>query len=195
MNCNNCGARLREDAKVCPNCGAFVDDGGGYTLLTSEEMEYEDYYSDEKKTPKKKKSGFRWFVSIMLTLLIVGCGAYYYFENFYNRTPDVPSVTFETGSGIINDDEAVIYAHIKDNSDIEYIHGVSLYRYVGETRSVIGNALSTDYQYTKNIDATFRTIFFDTDGLELSEGANVLAFEIKLQFYDSDEIFTYVQPI
>lgn len=193
MNCKNCGAKLKNGAKVCPNCGALIDENEGYILLTSDDI-MDDVYTGE--SPKKKGKTFIRVLSALITLAIIGAGAYYFFANYYNKTPDKPNLTFETGSGIINDDEKVIYVTLRENARIEYIHGVSLYNYDKTAKNAEKKeAVSTDYEYTKSIDSTFRAIFFNTSDFEISDGENIFTFEMNFSFYDSDEIYTYTQPI
>ena len=193
MNCKNCGAKLKETARVCPNCGAFVDDSSGYTLLTADDR-IEDFYSSDGKA--KKKGSLAFVISLILTVAIIGAGAYYYFENIKPRKAETPPVTFSSGSGIINDDEPVIYVAIEKNADIQYIHGVSLYKADYSESGIPKNAVSvsSDYEYTKNVDDTFRAIFFDTEKLDLKKNeVYSFTFEIKMSFKNSDDVFTYVQ--
>ena len=194
MKCNNCGARLSDNAKVCPNCGAFVDTEDGYILLTDNDI-MEDVYANGKKG-KKKGNKVIGFLCALITLAIIGGGAFYYFTNIYKPVPDNPTLLFETGSGIINDDEKIIYVLLPEDSQIEFIHGVSLYncdKTLKENQNSI--AVSTDYEYTKSIDSSFRAIFFDTDKLDIPEGDNTYSFEMKFSFYNSEEIYSYTQPI
>ncbi|MBQ9530477.1 MAG: zinc ribbon domain-containing protein [Eubacterium sp.] len=201
MKCKNCGAKLSENAVVCPNCGARIDNNDEYVLLTSDDMMFDIYADtpdDDNFNGKKKKKtgGIIWFLSILLTLAIIGGGAYYYFANIYNPTPDKPVLTFEGSSGIINDDEEIVYVLLKEDSKIEYIHGVSIYDYDKTDKNTEEKeAVSTDYEYTKNIDSTFRAIFFDIKDINAKKGKNVYTFEMKFSFYDSDEIYTYLYPV
>ncbi len=196
MNCKNCGARLRDNARVCPNCGAFVDDESGFTLLTSDDRLDDFYSSDEpiRGREKTKKSGaLSFIISLILVLAIAGGGAYYYFTHIKPKAPEAPSVSFTAGSGVINGDEKVVFVSIEKNPKIQYIHGASVYS-TEEGKSKL--LLSSDYEYTKNIDDTFRAIFFDTKEFGLDKKANYkYTFEIMLSFIGSDDVFTYSVPI
>lgn len=192
MNCKNCGTKVGENTKLCPNCGAIVDENEEYVLLTSDGMEYEDYYTSGKK--KKKSSGFVWFISIVLTLAIIGGGAYYYFTNIYEKEDPRPPLTFETGSGVINGNEKIIYVTVQNGENIEFIHGVKLYDY--DTASLEDGPVpvSTEYQYTKSINDSFRAIFFDTKGLELAN-TNKYTFEMQFSFSGSSDVYTYTATV
>jgi hypothetical protein len=198
MNCKNCGARLKDGAKVCPNCGALYDDNSGYVLLTCDDK-MDDFYSDEVNImpeQKKKGSGFKFFISLLLIIAIIGAGAYYYFTRIYDGK-DNPSVSFTSGSGIINGDEKIIYVTLQDNADVEYIHGVTLYATDKTTKSLQNiQSVSTDYEYTKNVDSTFRAIFFDTNELDIKQGNDyTYTFEMNFSFVGSDKIYTYDEVV
>ena len=159
MNCKNCGAKIRDNERVCPNCGAFVDDGSGYTLLTSDER-LDDFYSSEQSKPKKH---FRFFLVLLLVIALSAGGAYVYYSYIQPAIDKKPSMSFTSGTGIINADERVIYVTLDNGTDVEYIGSASLS--AGETK------LTESYEYTKNIDSSFRAVFFDTEGLTLEDGA------------------------
>jgi len=191
-NCKNCGARLQSGAKMCPNCGALIDEKEGYVLLTDDDMMFDVYNDAPQEKKKKKGNGVVWFLSILLTLVIVGGGAYYYFTNIYNPDSEQPELTFTSGCGIINDDEKIVYVLLDENSNIQYIHGVS----ISQPESSDSNApVLTDYEYTKSIDSTFRAIFFDVDGLSDTVGNSTYTFEMKFSFNGSDEVYTYMQSV
>lgn len=194
MNCKNCGAKIKDNAKVCPNCGAFCGDETGYVLLTSDDR-IDDFYSTDNRQ-SRKKSSIRFIISAVLIIAIIGAGAYFYFTHIYDSNKK-PEVAFSTGSGIINGDEKIIYVTIDNSSQIEYIHGVSLYAYdKGDKSLQAGNAVSTDYQYTKSIDSSFRAIFFDIADLELAEGTDyTYTFEMNFSFVGSDKVYTYNQAV
>ncbi len=203
MKCNNCGARLDDNAKVCSNCGAHIDNNDEYVLLTADEKMFDIYADapeDERdralKRKNNKKSRIIWFISIIITLAIIGGGAYYYFANIYSPKTNQPELSFEGGAGIINDDEKVVYVLLSQDSKIEFIHGVSIYDYDKTDKSAENkDPVSSDYEYTKSIDSTFRAIFFDLKDLKPKKGDNTYTFEMKFSFYNSDEIYTYTQPV
>ena len=184
---------MSDNAKMCPNCGAIMDDKEGYVLLTDDDTMFDVYANTEEPAPKKKKGrGFIWFLSILLTLLIVGGGAYYYFTNIYNSTPEAPELSFKTGCGIINDDEKIVYVLLDEKANIQYIHGVS----ISQPESSQSDApVITDYEYTKSIDSTFRAIFFDADKLSDTVGNSTYMFEMKFSFNGSDDVYTYMQRV
>ena len=194
MNCKNCGTRLSDKAKVCPNCGAFVDDSSGYTLLASNDRYY-DVYSTEKKT-KKKKSPFRSFLVFVLVILIAGGGTFLYFDKIAPMINKQPEMSFNQGSGIINKKDKVIYVLLDKSSNIQYIHGVALYNYDRTQIDEIREPVSTDYEYTKSIDSTFRSIFFDTKDYNINKDEKyTYTFEMKFSFTGSDKIYTYLHPV
>ncbi len=193
MNCKNCGTRLSEKAKVCPNCGAFVDDSSGYTLLASDDRIY-DVYSTEKKQ-KKKNSPLKNFIIFLLVILIAGGGGLLFFGKIQPMLNKPPELTFKEGSGIINKDEKVIYVLLDKNSDIQYIHGVKLYDY-DKTSGELRDAVSDEYEYTKSIDSTFRAIYFDMKDFNLVNGEKyTYTFEMKFSFNGSEKIHTYTDAV
>ena len=193
MTCKNCGAKLRDNAKVCNNCGAFVDDSSGYTLLAADDRVY-DVYSNEK--PKKKNSGIRLVIAIIIVALIAGVGTYLYFEKIEPSLNKQPSLTFSQGSGLINRNEKVVYVSLPEGSNIQYIHGVSLYDYDRAAVEDLRDAISTDYEYTKNIDSSFRAIFFDMKDFNVdSANERTYTLEMQLSFNGSDKIYTYQDKV
>ncbi len=193
MNCNNCGAKLKDGAKLCPVCGAMLEDESNYTLLSTDER-YDDVYSSEDAP--KKHSGLKTFIILILVVLLAGGGAYYYFTQMKPVQDASPQVSFTDGSGIINRDQKVIYVTV-DNKNIEFIHGVSLYE--GDITALEEDKpqpVTTDYEYTKNIDSTFRAIFFDTEPLALQEDTEyTYTFEIFFSFIGSDEMYPYTKVV
>lgn len=191
MNCKNCGSKLNDNAKVCKNCGAFIDDNSGYVLLTSDDR-FDDYYSSPEK--KKKAGGLKKIIVFILIVAIIGGGAYLYFDKLDPIIHKAPEVAFESGSGFIDGGDKVIFVTL-DNNNIQYIHGVSLYDYdISNGKSE--NPVTTEYEYTKSIDSTFRAIFFYTENLNIKSDKNYNYYmEIKLGFNGDDRIYTYVQPV
>ena len=193
MNCKNCGTRLSDKAKVCPNCGAFVDDSSGYTLLAADDRYY-DVYSSEKK--EKKNSPFKNFLILLLVVLVAGGGTFLFFDKIQPALNKPPELGFNQGSGIINRNEKVVYVLLDSKSNIEYIHGVSLYNYDRTKLDDIRKSVSDDYEYTKNIDSTFRAIFFDLKDYNIVKGEKyVYTFEMQFSFKGSDKIYTYYDAV
>lgn len=190
MICKNCGEKLKDDARVCPNCGAFVDDETGYTLLTADDR-LDDLYSSDEPAPVKKKNRAPWayIISLILAVTVAAGGAYYYFTHINPPQKGAPTVEMETGCGIINDTQPVIYVTLEKNANLQYIQGVSLYSIKGEEEPVL---ISTEYEYTKNIDDTFRAVFFDTSEFGLKSGKTYrFIFELKLSYLNDSNIYTY----
>lgn len=192
MKCKNCGARLNKNSTICPNCGANSD--GEYVLLSNDiPTEYEDLYSDEKPRRNRKhgKSGAKIAIIIILLIGILAGGGYFAYDYFMPK--EQPELSFTSGYGIINGDEPVIYVVISENAQLQYIHGVTAYD--GD------KALSTDYEYTKNVDGTFRAIFFDIDDVKPddfdADGVRnyTYNFEMKFSFFDNSTIYTYNQDV
>ena len=187
MKCKNCGARLGADETTCPNCGAITDTDSGYTIITADDR-VEDLYSNDEKKPHK---GLRLLIVLLLVVALAAGGSYLYFHYILPLQQARPELTFTTGTGVINEEEPVVYLKLDNAQDMEFIHGVSLYDGPAE-----GEPLTTDYQYTKNVDATFRTIFFYTDGLNLTEGQEYnYTFVITVSFHGSDRRYDYEQPV
>ena len=192
MICKNCGAQMKDKARVCPVCGAFVDDESGYTLLTADDK-LDDYYSYDPYARPPKRRG-RTALLLLLAVVVIALssvGGLYFMNNIAPKLSPNPAVSMQTGSGIINENEKVIYVTLS-NKDIVRIHGVSLIDSKLDSNAVI----TSDYEYTKNVNDTFRAIFFDTKELELKSGKTYeYEFEIKLSFNGDERIYTYRQPI
>ena len=193
MTCKNCGAKLRDNAKVCTNCGAFVDDSSGYTLLAADDRVYDVYSSDKKK---KKNGGAKFVIALLIIALIAGIGAYVYFGKIVPSKNKQPSLTFSEGSGLINRNQKVIFVSIPKGADVQYIHGVSLYDYDKTAVDDLRKPITTDYEYTKNIDSTFRAIYFDMKDFNVEKGVNhTYTFEMLFSFNGSDKIYTYQHKV
>lgn len=194
MNCKNCGAKLSDNAKVCHNCGAFCSEETGYVLLSQNDV-MDDFYSDDVNIKRKSRRSTTIIV-IFIVLAILAAGVFYYL-NYIKDNEEKPELNFTYGSGIINDDEKVIYVVVPDHSKIEFIHGVSLYSYdTADKNHSEEKAVTKDYQYTKSIDDSFRTIFFDTDDFKLKKDKKyTYTFEMSFSFFDSDKIYNYEQTV
>lgn len=194
MNCKNCGAKINDETKICPDCGAYCREEEGYVLLSQNDI-MDDFYTDDVKSESKKKRS-TVIIVIFIVLAIIAAGAFYYL-NYIKNNADKPELSFTSGSGMINDDEEVIYVQIPNNSKIEFIHGVSLYDYdKNEKNHSNEKAITKDYQYTKSIDDSFRTIFFDVDDFNLKKDKQYsYTFEMNFSFYGSEAIYTYEQTV
>lgn len=192
MKCKNCGTEVPKNSSICTTCGAVVDKKSGYVMLTSE---YNSNGRVEAINPKKKiNTFFAVFISCVL-IVAAGIGSYFVFID-QNASKPQPELAFTAGSGVINGDEQVIYVTIKDSSKIEYIHGVKLYDSAIDGKSLDGNVVSSDYQYTKNIDNSFRAIFFDMKDLNLDEGSNyTYTFQMSFSFLGDENIYNYYQTL
>lgn len=187
--CLNCLEYLEDEVKVCPHCGAKCDADEGFVLLSevkAPERKYQDISSGKKSGPA------RFVVILVLILALVAGGSYYYFNSVSN--PENPKVTFGTGTGVINKDKKIVYTTIDDPSLIEYIQGVSIYK--GDlTRNGVKNEkpISTNYEYTDNVDDSFRSIFFYADDIGIrSDKEYTMTFKINLQFVKDDNVYTYL---
>ncbi len=196
MKCKNCGAKVEKESSICPNCGATVNKNSDYVLLTNQDKVYEDVYSSKQK--KKRKPLQNALIVILSVAIIIGAGLCSYFY-FYGKesASDKPKLSFSSGYGVINEDEQVIYVSIKDSSSIQYIHGVNIYNgEVNEKTLKKQDAVSSDYNYTENVDKSFRCIFFDMDSLNLNKGENyTYTFEMVFSYYNDDNWYTYYKTV
>lgn len=192
MKCKNCGARLGEDSFVCPNCGA--DNADDMRLVVDKDV----VTANRGKTPVDvEKRRLRIFTVFSIILIIaVAIGSYYYFVGV-NNDKDAPAESFTVGAGIINGDQHVVYLAFDDPSLIKYINGVKLYN-----QDITGKAIkqvepiSTDYEYTKSLDESFRAVFFVLDGMELNPSEQyTYTIELELGFENDERVWTYTQPI
>lgn len=192
MKCKNCGARLNPDSNICPNCGASSD---GYVLMNSD-VEARDYRRQSKSSVKTGASRvIRSIIVFVLVLALVG-GSYYYFQ-YKHINKDAPKLSFTSATGVINDDQKIVYLTIDDSSGIEYIHGVSLYE--GDTTKLSikkPEPVSTAYEYTKDVGEAVRAIFFYADDLGIKAGNQyTYTFEMVFGFAEDTNFYTYQKVI
>ncbi len=202
MKCKNCGAELPEHAKVCPHCGPDIKEEKDYVLLsdfddysrTNKSKKTESIDRQQMRRNKRNKTAFIIFTVVILLASAIGS---YIFFSMQNANKPQPEVEMTSGYGIIDKNMEIIYASFTDSSAIEFIQGVSLYQSNQDDSSKPdGEAISTDYDYTKSVDNSFRAVFFDTDKLDLkSDSEQKYVFEIKVSFYDDENIYTYYQPV
>lgn len=191
MRCKNCGARVNKKSEMCMNCGALLKKNNDAVDISALNMA--DY-----SRRKSKLGGKNVFLIILAVLIIVGAGfASFYFSLQRDAKADKPELSFESGQGIINKNENVIYLMIEDSSKIQFIHGAKLYDKNVESDSVIkSNAVDEDYQYTKNVDKSIRAVFFDLDKQNLKENENyTFTIELTVSFVDDNNRYTYLLPV
>lgn len=189
MECRICGGKLDPRYPNCPCCGTVLSPEECLELTGSETIIAEEY--DQKRS---KARVLLSVVAIILVIAILSLGGYYALSKHLN--PEKPQLSFESGYGVINGDEPVIYVEIGKNAQLEYIHGVKLYAYDKSDSSAIGDSISTDYEYTKSDDGTFRTIFFDASKFDLAPDEEyTYTFEMSFSFVDSTKIFVYQQAV
>lgn len=195
MKCKNCGARVEKESSICPNCGATVNKNSDYVLLSNQDMVYEDVYSSKKKN---KQPITRAVFIILSAVIIVAAGviSYFYFYGV-NSGKNQPKLSFTSGYGVINDDEKVVYVRINDSSSIQYIHGVNVYDgTVDEKTPKKPEVVSSEYNYTENLDKSFRCIFFDMDDMKLTGSGNqTYTFEMTFSNYNDDNRYTYYKTV
>lgn len=196
MRCKNCGEVVPKNSSICTNCGSVVDKKSDYVLLTNEVNVTKSQPQNLKQAKKKKQVNTTLAVIISCIFIIAaGIGSYFFFIDQNANRPQ-PELEFTSGYGVINGDEQVIYVTIKDSSKIEYIHGVKLYDSQIDGKSLDGNVVSTDYKYTKNIDNSFRTIYFDMDDLNLDPSQNyTYSFQMSFSFYEDENVYNYYNTL
>lgn len=194
MKCVNCKMPLPNSTDVCPNCGYVFEKNDGYVLL-SNEAEKPKQNIEYAKPKRRGVSGFVFYLITVLLAVAVGIGSFMYFSSQYETMPQ-PELEFFAGYGVVNGDEQVVYVSVKDASKIEFIHGVTCYDKNMYSMQKDANVVSSDYKYSKNVDKSFRTVFFDMKDLNVESGKNyTYTFEIKFSFYGDENIYTYYQPI
>lgn len=191
MKCKNCAANIENMRGICPICGAENHNEDETVYLndikcTTKNIKY--------KSPKKEKK--RFILSSIAVILIFAVGSFVFFYSQNVKKPQ-PELSFVTGQGMINKDEHVVYAFIKDPSHLECINGVSLYE--GEldaTDIKTKKPLSTDYKYTKGVDEGFRAIFFDMDDLGVEPKGNyTYTFQMTFSFVGDENWYTYYETV
>lgn len=189
MVCKNCGARLKDNAKRCSNCGAVVE---------SNHIDINRYadYGEHSDSPSRHRAKMVFGIIIAIIVAIaLGVGSYMFFD-YQHANKSAPELSFKTGTGIAND-KKMIYLTIDDSSKIAYIHGVKLYD--GDvTKPALKKAdpISTDYQYTKNQEDSFRAIFFYADDLGVKKGSDyTYTFEMTFGFAEDTNVYTYNKVI
>lgn len=195
-HCDNCGARINSNTRICPNCGAACNDGEDYFVITTQDK--------PKQEPVKAKtnSGKSTVIVVLLAIAVIAAaafGTYYYMENYYFKEDTQPKLTFSAGTGLINDDEPVVYVDLPDDSNVELIHGVTLYDYdITDKNAQSKEPVTTNYEYTKSIDETFRTIFFYLDDIEpaVADGENyTFTFQMNFSFVNDPTVYNYTQTV
>lgn len=189
MECKYCGGELDPKYPACPYCG---------TLLTREEClaisGKEKILEAEEIAEKKRKNRIITIITIILSIAILATGGYHMLYRYIN--PATPEMTFTSGYGIINGDEPVVYVQIGENEKLEYIHGVKLYAYNKGVDGTIGDALTSDYEYTKSVDGSFRTVFFDISDFDLvTEETYTYTFEMSFSFVDNTKVYVYQKTV
>ncbi len=191
MVCKNCGARLKENATRCSNCGTIVE--SQYTIDITKYAS-PDTLSEKYLIRKRRRRFFKIFVAIILVLAL-GLGSFFFFD-YLHENKSAPDLYFESGTGIIND-EKIVYLVLNDATSLEFIHGVKLYD--GDITKPLAkksDPISTDYQYTKSAEDSIRSIFFYTDDLGVKEGKNyTYTFEMTFGFADDTNFYTYQQVV
>lgn len=191
MKCNSCGAIIDESLDTCPHCNAKVGNAD-YVLLTEDDR-VDNLYTNYPENNRKKI-----IISLIITAVIIivaGCSIFFITKSV---APSNPKMTFSTGYGIINGDEPVIYLQFGKNVQLEYIHGARLYAYdKSDEESTVGEVLTTDYEYTKNVDGTFRALFFDASDFGTANDTEyTYTVEVDLGFANyPNHIFTYNQAV
>lgn len=194
MKCKNCGAKVPNDSSICSNCGAVVDPNSQYVLLTNDAKPVNSQKAI-KENKKKKRNNFFFTVIACILIVAAGFGSYYYFFN-QNMDKPQPQLDFYAGYGIINEDEQIVYVNVKDSAKIEYIQGVTCYDKKMYYMENGANKVSSNYQYTKNVDNSIRSIYFDMSDLKVEKGKNyTYTFEMKFSFHGDENVYTYYQPV
>ena len=67
MFCKNCGCKLKENAKFCPQCGAAVTYKNDKVVNNADVPESDEIYSVKKKKSKK----FVWGIIVALVVVAI----------------------------------------------------------------------------------------------------------------------------
>lgn len=189
MDCKICGGKLDPKYPACPYCGTLLSTEECLALTGKEKILEED-----EKAKKKQRNFLISVVVIIVSIAILSTGFYHVLSKQLN--PEKPEISFNSGYGIINGNEPVVYVEIGQNAQLEYIHGAKLYAYDKSNDGVIGDALTSDYEYTKSEDGTFRTIFFNADDFDLkADEEYTYTFEMSFSFVDKKKIFVYQKAV
>lgn len=189
MNCRFCGAELNPKYPACSVCGTLLSKEECLALTGKERI-----LEAEEIAEKKRKNRIITIVTIVISIAIIAFGGYHMLYNYIN--PEKPEMTFTSGYGIINGDEPVVYVTIGENEKLEYIHGAKLYAYDKGDDDSIGDALTSDYEYTKSVDDSFRTIFFDASKFDVQTNENyTYTIEMSFSFVDNSKIYVYQKTV
>lgn len=189
MKCYNCGAEIDDKCIVCPVCGKSA---------TEDEYLYASYVSKIKGDERRRKNNIKKVLYVLASVVIILAlilGTYTFANNHHNRKA-APSLSFTSGTGIVND-EKVVYLTITDSSAIQYIHGVNIYKGEVDAGNVdSAELISSDYEYTKDSNDSIRAIFFYADDLGVKKGKDYeFTFEMTFGFSMDVNNFTYYQPV
>lgn len=189
MKCRFCGGELDPKYPACPTCGTLLSREDCLALTGKEKI-----LEAEEEAQKLRKRYIASIISIIVSIAIIAFGGYHLVSSYVN--PEAPEMTFKSGYGIINGDEPVVYVEIGQNAQLEYIHGAKLYAYDKSDEGSIGDSLTSDYEYTKSVDGSFRTIFFDTSDFELvADEEYTYTIEMSFSFVDNSKIYVYQKTV
>jgi zinc-ribbon domain len=75
FHCNNCGAEVKINAKICPNCGsddetAWKDGVNSYLVEEQEDFDYEEFVRSHHGGSTIKPKGVEWWVWMIAVVLL-----------------------------------------------------------------------------------------------------------------------------